>query len=166
MHFVQECEYIQGWVQRFWKGWGRGGHVRRPPCLADEENVGFRWSKKAKIKLENISIIIFKFSIFLYASKACRWNLIIFFKFANTLIRKEKNNSCSSQWEKLRKVELYFITGCFIKLFNMIIIFLFRQLIRSAIFAFWYQGDARNIKRGNWERQMAMIEKLRYLFQK
>ena len=33
--------------------------------------------------------------------------------------------------------------------FNMkLIIFLFRKLIRSPIFAFWYQDDAKKLKRG------------------
>ena len=42
--------------------------------------------------------------------------------------------------EKLRKNGLCFITGCFIKLFKTII-------ISSAIIAFCYRDDARNIKR-------------------
>ena len=42
----------------------------------------------------------------------------------------------SMRKEKLRKVGLCFITGCFIKSFNMMInhFFLFRKLIRSPIF--------------------------------
>ena len=36
----------------------------------------------------------------------------------------------------------------------------------SPIFAFWYQDDARNIKRGSRERQIARNGKLQYLFQK
>ena len=44
--------------------------------------------------------------------------------------------------------------------------FLFRKLVRSAIFAFGYQDDARNIRRRNWERQIARNCKLQYLFQK
>ena len=46
------------------------------------------------------------------------------------------------------------------------IIFLFRKLIRCQIFAFWYQDDARNIKRGSRERQIASNGTLQYLFQK
>ena len=57
--------------------------------------------------------------------------------------------------EKLRKVALCFIKGCFIKSFNMITIFLFYKIIRGPIFAFSYQDDARNIKRGRRERQIA-----------
>ena len=73
----------------------------------------------------------------------------------------------SMRKEKLRKAGLCFITGWFIKSFNMIInIFLFRKLIRSRIFAFWYQGDARNIKWGIREQQIARNGKLQYLFQK
>ena len=69
--------------------------------------------------------------------------------------------------EKLKNVGLCFITGCFIKSFNMIINhFLFPKLSRSPIFAFWYQDDARNIKRGSRERQIAGNSKLQYLFKK
>ena len=59
-----------------------------------------------------------------------------------------------------------FITGCFIKSFNMIINhFLFRKRIRSPIFPFWYQDHERNIKRGT-ERKIARNDKLQHLFQK
>ena len=60
--------------------------------------------------------------------------------------------------EKLGKNGRSFLTGCFIKSFK-IIIFKFRKPIRGAIFAFCYQDDARNIKRGNWERQIARTGK-------
>ena len=46
------------------------------------------------------------------------------------------------------------------------IIFLFWKLVSSAIFAFCYPNDTRNIKRGNWEQQIAKFGKLQYLFQK
>ena len=45
-------------------------------------------------------------------------------------------------------------------------VFLFCKLIRSPIFAFWYQDDERNIKRGSREQQVARNDKLQYLFQK
>ena len=44
--------------------------------------------------------------------------------------------------------------------------FLFRKLIRSPFFAFEYQDDARNIKRGSRERQITGNGKLQYLFQR
>ena len=68
--------------------------------------------------------------------------------------------------EKLRKNGLCFITGCFIKSFKIMIIFLFWKLVSSVIFAFCYPNDTRNIKRGNWEQQIAKFGKLQYLFQK
>ena len=37
--------------------------------------------------------------------------------------------------------------------------FLFWKLVRSAIFAFLYQDDGRNIKRENWEPQIARNDK-------
>ena len=45
----------------------------------------------------------------------------------------------SMRKEKLIKVQLCFLTGCFIMPFKI--------LICGAIFAFWYQDDVRNIKR-------------------
>ena len=77
--------------------------------------LGFRWSKKAKITLEtisfwwNTSIGIFKFSPFLYTMEACQWNLINFWKFTNSLIRKKKKRLCSSQWEKKNREKLDFV---------------------------------------------------------
>ena len=68
--------------------------------------------------------------------------------------------------EKLRKNGICLITGSSIKPLKIKIIFLFRKLVRSEIFAFYYQDDARNIKRGNWDRQIARNGKLQYLFQK
>ena len=54
-----------------------------------------------------------------------------------------------------------------LKSFNMIInLFFFYKLICCPIFAFWYQDDARNLKRGNRERQIARNSKWQYLFQK
>ena len=113
----------QGWIQIFRKGVGHHG-------LPMKKILDFRWSKKAKITLEvisfwqNISISIFQFSPFLHKMKACQWNLINFSKIANALIRKEKTlMQQSMKKEKLRKVGLCFITGCFIspliwKIFN------------------------------------------------
>ena len=61
-----------------------------------------------------------------------------------TAIQKSKRK------EKLSKVGLCFITGCFIEPFKMIINhFFILQAIHSKIFAFYYQDDAINIKRGN-----------------
>ena len=63
-----------------------------------KKNLGFTWSKKAKITLEtlsfwqNISISVFKFSPSLYTKLVS--------KFANALIKKEKKHLRSSQWEK------------------------------------------------------------------
>ena len=45
-------------------------------------------------------------------------------------------------------------------------IFFISQVIRSAIFILWNQDEARNIKKGNWERQMARNDKLVHFFQK
>ena len=71
--------------------------------------LGFRWSKKAKINWQYISISIFKFSPFLCTIEAYRWNLFNFSKFTNSLIRKEKECSYSSHWEKKSWEKLYFV---------------------------------------------------------
>ena len=73
----------------------------------------------------------------------------------------------SMRKEKLRKVGLCFITGCFIKSFNMIInhFFCFASSFTAQIFAFLYQNDARNIKRQSREQQIARNGKLQCLFQ-
>ena len=128
--------------------------------------LGFRWSRKFKITLEaiclwqNISISIFKFSPFIYKMKACQWNCLDKER-EKTLVQQ------SMRKEKMRKVGLCF---CFIKSFNMTIIwqlfFLFRKLIRSPIFAFWFQDDARNMKMGSRKQQIARNGKLQYLFKK
>ena len=44
--------------------------------------------------------------------------------------------------------------------------FLIRKLIRSTVFAFCYQNDAGNTKRGNWEQQIPRNGKLQGLFKK
>ena len=105
-----------------------------------------------------------------------------FFKI-NKRFDKEREKTLiqqSMRKEKLRKYGLCVITGYFIKPFKMTInhfffnrsfcsqdfCFLFPKLVRSAIFVFYYQDDAGNIKRGNWERQIARNGKLQYSFRK
>ena len=115
-------------MRRFWDGEGRSistTMVGRRRKLG----LGLKRSKKAKITLEtiifwqNISISTLNFFPFLYTMKACQWNLINFSEFENTVIRKEKKTLMQQSMtkEKLRKAGLCFITGCFIKSFNMII---------------------------------------------
>ena len=92
--------------------------------------------------------------------KACLRNLINCSKFTSALIKIEKNTHAAvSENEKIRKVGLCFITGYFMKPFKITInhfffnssfcsqgFFLFRKLVRSAMFAFSYQVDARKGK--------------------
>ena len=94
---------------------------RRPPpfpCWPVSRQCSW---KKNLIEKQN-SVRIFKFSPFLYTIKSCQWNFINFSKFVNVLIRKEIKHLRSSQWEKKNweKLDCY-ITGCFIKSFNMAI---------------------------------------------
>ena len=111
-HWRDLKHHFQGRIQRFWKGVALyiGQHG-----WCTKKILGFRWSEKAKIMLEtisfqqNISISIFKFSSFFYKMKACQWNLMNFSKFANALIRKDKNHLSSSQWEKKNWEKLDFV---------------------------------------------------------
>ena len=105
--------------------------------------LGFRWSKKAKTTLQllkfsqNISISIFKFSPFLHIIKAWWWNLIHFSDFRNVFIRKEKALiQQSMRIEKLEKVGLYFVTGCFIKSFKNLPFFFSIGLFVHMIYSF------------------------------
>ena len=60
------------------RGGAGGGHSMLATEWPRKKNLSFRWSKKAKITLEtksfwrNIFIKTFKFSPFLYKTKACR----------------------------------------------------------------------------------------------
>ena len=65
--------------------------------------------------------------------------------------------------EKLRKVGLCFRTGCFIKPFQMIINYLFFYF-SSSLAAQFLLFDIRDIKRGDWERQIAKDGKLNIYF--
>ena len=87
IYIVIVTRLFQGRIHRFWKG----GTLCWPPWLAEEENLVFRWSKKAKLTLEsvsfgqNISISIFNFFPFLYTMKACQWNLILIMNITQTI---------------------------------------------------------------------------------
>ena len=65
--------------------------------------------------------------------------------------------------EKLKKLGLCFIQGCFIKPFQMIIN-LFFFYFSSSFSAQFSIFDIRDIKRGNWERQIAKDGKLNIYF--
>ena len=147
----------------------RGGALCRPPWL------GFRWSKKAEITLEtisfwqNISISIFKFSPFLLIKSYQFFKIYQHFEkeIEKTLIQQ------SMRKKKLRKVELCFIPGCFIKLywlfFKIIIIHIFFLFFLFFYFSSWFAAqfslfDIRDIKRGNWERQIPRNGKLDIYF--
>ena len=65
--------------------------------------------------------------------------------------------------EKLRKVRLCFITGCFIKPFKMIITHVFFNFSSSFAAQLWL-FDIRDVKRGNWKPQIARNGKLNIYF--
>ena len=118
---------IQGWIQRFLKGWAPYVGHRGWPA---KKILGFGWSKKAEVTLETISfwqnifISIFKFSPFLSIKS------FQFFKISHTAVNEKR---------KTEKSWTCVITGCFIKLFKMIrnhFFFKFLKLIHSAIMAF------------------------------
>ena len=64
--------------------------------------------------------------------------------------------------EKLRKVELCLITGLFTKPFQMIINHPFN--FSSSLTVQFLLFDTRDIKRGNWEQQIARHGKLKIHF--
>ena len=68
--------------------------------------------------------------------------------------------------EKLRKVGLCFITGCFIKPFKMIInhFFYYYYYFSSSFAALLWLFNIRAIKRRNWERHIARNGKLNIYF--
>ena len=157
---------IQGRIQRFWKGGSLyAGHHGWPT----KKSLALRWSKKSKIMFEtlrfwwNISISIFK-CLHFYTVKVCWWDLANFSKIYWCFDKERKKHSQSKR--KTEKNGRCLIIGWFIKPFKIIIIIFFRKLIRSAIFDFCYQDGARNIKMGNWERQIARHCKLQNLFKK
>ena len=79
------------------------------------------------------------------------------------MIRKEKKQSMRK--EKLRKFGLCFITGCFIKPFQMIINLFFFFFYFSGSFGTQFSlFNIRDIKRGNGERQIARDGKLNTYF--
>ena len=80
----------------------------------------------------------------------------------------QKDIKCVCVYTYISKVGLY-LTDYFMKSLKMAInnfffnrsflftrCFLLRKLVHSTICAFWYQDDTRNIKRGNWEQQIAI----------
>ena len=97
--------------------------------------------------------------------KACRWNLINFSNFTDALIRKEKSThtAVSEKRKTEKKNGICFIAGCF----KIMIFFFFARSFAGqfSLFVIRMTG-ARNIKMGNWERQIARHCKLQYLFQK
>ena len=94
---------IQGRVQRFSKDVTPYVGLHGWPT---KKILGFRWPKNAKITLEtisfwqNISISIFKFSLFLCAIKACQLNLISFSKFKKRFDKEREKNSYDAVNEK------------------------------------------------------------------
>ena len=166
MHITFFILHTQGRIQRFWKGVVLNvGHHGWPKKMV-------RWSKKAKITLEtigfwqNISLSIFKFSPFIYTVKACQWNLINFSKFWKTPCLGKRKTTCSAVNEKRKNEKSWTLLLFYSPLIWQLIIFLFRKLICSPVFGFWFQDDLRNIKRWSRERQIARNGKLQYLFQK
>ena len=132
------------------------GALCRPLWLADEENFSFKWFKKAKIMLETIGfdkIFLSVFSNFLHFY--IQWKLAdeILSIFQNCKrFDKEREKTLmkqSTRKEKLRKVGLRFITGCFIKSFIMTIDHFFvSQANSQPNFCFLISGWGKKYQKG------------------
>ena len=123
----------------------KDGALCRLPWLVDKENFRFQIVQKRQNNVRNYKLLTkyfyqhFQiFSIFIY-NESLPMKSYQFFKICKRFDKEREKTLMqqSMRKEKLRKVGLCFITGCFIKSFNMIINhFLFRKLICSPIFAF------------------------------
>ena len=132
--------------------------------LANEENLRFHNFRNYKLLPKFFYQHFQSFSNFIY-NQSLPMKSYQFLKIGKRF-DKEKEKTLMQQSmrkEKKRKVGLFFVAGYLIKSFNMkliIFFFLFLKLIRSSIFAFWHQDDARNIKRRSREWQIARKGKL------
>ena len=123
----------------------RSGGVCWSPWLADEEKFRFQMVYKRPNNVRNHKFLVKHFyhhcqifSIFIY-NESLPMKSYQFFKICKRFDKEREKTLMqqSMRKERLRKVGLCFITGCFMKSFNMIINnFLFRKLIQSPIFAF------------------------------
>ena len=139
------------------------GALCRPPWLVGKKILGFRSSKNMEVTLETLETISFWQIICISVFKISPFLSIRsdqFFKIYDRVDKELEKTLImqSMRIEKLRKVRLCFLTGSFIKPFQMIInhCFLFFKLIRSGIFSF----NIRDIKRRNWKWQIARGGKL------
>ena len=82
------------------------------------------------------------------------------------MIRKAKKHSYSSQWEKKNweKLDFCFITGCFIKPFQITIKINHFFYFTNSFTAQFSLFDIRGIKRGDWEQQIARDGELNIYF--
>ena len=140
---------------------------------------GENYVRNYKIFSKRFVLVFSNFSHFYIQWKLAHEILSMFYNLQTLLQRKENNTHIAvNEKRKLRKVGLCFTTGCFIKLLKMIInhfffngsfysqyFFLFHKPVYSVIFVFWYQDIAKNIRRGNWEQQIARNSKSQYLLQ-
>ena len=124
---------------------------------------------------QNNSISIFKFSPYICNERLPMKSYQFFKIYKHSDKEKDKTlMQQSMRKEKLRNLGLCFTTGCFIKYFNIITTFLFCKLIRSPIFALWYQDEKRNSKSGsrdyniflknNFNRLVMNITQTNFLF--
>ena len=161
--------------------------------MTDEEVLDFRWSKKVKTTLETKAFgktflsVFWNFLHFMHNesflhfmhNESLPMNLVSVSRFTNAFIRSEKNShSAVNEKRKTEKSStLFYLTGYFKKPWKSQLIFFssvglfvhkifFLKFVHSVIFVLWCQEIERNVKMGNWERQIARNSKLQYLFQK
>ena len=132
-----------------------------------KEILGFRWSKKAKITLEtNVFGETFPtvFSNFLHFNESLPMKSYQFFKIYIRFYKKWEKTLMQQSMGKEKKKKfgpcLNFMSFSSRDFFSTL------PAHSQRNFCFWCQDDATNIKRGNWERQIARNSKLKNLFQK
>ena len=149
--------------------------------------LGFSWSKKAKITLETEAfgetfLLVFSNFLHFYIQWKLTNEILSVFQDLQTLLWEKRKSSHTAVIEKRRTEKswnLFYLTDYFMKPSKMAInhfffsrffcsqdLFLFCKLVHSAVFVFWCQDDARNIKRGNCDQKIARNSKLQYLLQK
>ena len=150
---MEQEENVAGADPEFLKSRGEGGRGRGLLYVGHHSVpakiiLGFRWSKKVEITLETKLLANYFYQYFQ-----------IFSIFIDKVLSKRKNIDTVVNGKRMRKFGLRFTTSYFLKPFQIIInhFFLFFSSSFIAQFSLFH---IRDIKRGNWEREIARSGKI------